>query len=172
MADIAITLLLFAIYPLWVLAGLADWACHRATRIEATSGLPENAFHWAMFAQMGVAVMLVLVCDVTGGLLAAVLGLWLLHQATVWAELRFTLPRRAVGPLEQMVHSLLEVLPLAGVLLLAAAHAQQAGDAGVRLRTQPLPFAVVAGVLGASLVLNVLPLAEETWRCLRARRGA
>lgn len=170
MADAANTLLLAVVYPAWVLAGLADWACHRATGIARTSGLRENVFHWVMFAQMGVAVVLVLVFEPTSALMLVLLVLWALHQLTVWFELRDTVPRREVRPAEQMVHSLLEILPLAGVALLTAGHWERMGDWSLRLRDAPLPPAVLAGVLGASLLLNALPLAEETVRCLRARR--
>ena len=31
--------------PLWLLAGLGDWLCHRRARIERTSGAPESGMH-------------------------------------------------------------------------------------------------------------------------------
>ena len=33
--------------------GCADWACHRRTRIESTSGLTENLFHWVLMGEIG-----------------------------------------------------------------------------------------------------------------------
>lgn len=44
-------LLLDGVLPLWVAAGLADWACHWRTGIEHTAGLAESAFHWLMFSR-------------------------------------------------------------------------------------------------------------------------
>lgn len=70
-----------------------------------------------------------------------------------------------------MVHSLLEVLPLAALLLLALALAlaPSAPDAaGLQLRAQPLPAATVAALCAAVLVFNLAPLLEEFGRCLRA----
>src|SRR5690606_8474458 len=62
--DGALLLLMYAVFPLWVAAGLADWSCHRRTRIEHTSGLAENAFHWALLAQVGLAALAVALLEV------------------------------------------------------------------------------------------------------------
>jgi hypothetical protein len=40
-------LLLGAVMPLWLGAGLADWYLHRCTRIEETAGPRESARHKA-----------------------------------------------------------------------------------------------------------------------------
>jgi len=179
MAGPAALLLLYAVFPLWVLAGLADWACHRATHIERTSGWPENRLHLLMFAQMGVAVLAVALLELTAGVLLLVAAAWLLHEATVWWDLRYTVPRRHVGPIEQMVHSFQELLPLAMLLLVAVLAWDQvqalAGggaappDFGLRPKREPLPAPVLTGGALAVLLFNALPLAQETWSCLRQR---
>lgn len=181
MADPAALLLVFVVFPLWVLAGLADWACHRSTRIEATSGLRENLLHWVMFAQAGVAVLAMALLEVNAAVLLVVLGAFLLHEATVWVDLRYTVPRRKVAPLEQMVHSFQELLPLLSLALLAvlawgqalalAGLGSEPADFALRLKRDPLPAPLLAGGLALAVLLNALPLAQETWACARARRS-
>jgi len=129
------------VVPLWIAAGLADWFCHRRTRIERTSGLTENAFHWVLLAEGGIGLQ----------------------------------QRREIRPFEQMVHSYMELLPLLLLVLLAvmdwnqvlALFDQATPDLSVRLKDQPWPPEYLLGAGLAALLLNVLPLAEETWRCLR-----
>lgn len=182
MDDPARLLLVGVVFPLWVAAGLADWACHRATAIATTSGLRENLLHLLMFAQMGGAIAAVALLEVNAAVLALGALAFVLHEATVWVDLHTTLPLRHVGAFEQMVHSFLELLPLLGLALLAASHWDQAlaalglgdGTADWRLRwkeTSLPPAALLAGAAAAAL-FNALPLAQETWSCLRARRRA
>jgi hypothetical protein len=171
MQDIARLVVVWAILPLWIAAGVADWACHRRTAIERTSGSAENAFHWALFGQMGLAVVAVALLEITAGVLAIVVLLWLAHEATTWIELRYTVPLREVRPFEQMVHSLMEILPLAMLAALAVGHwdALAAGDFGLRPKRQPWPATDFLVIGAAVAVFNVLPLAEEMMRCRRAR---
>ena len=180
MAPPAALLLIVVVFPLWIVAGLADWACHRATRIESTSGLTESLLHWVLLAQAGTAVLAMALLEINAAVLLIVLAAILLHELTVWLELRYTVPRRNVRPIEQMVHSFEELLPLAALVLLAAVAWEQAlalvgagteaTDLKLRWKQQPLPPALLLGGIGAVLLFNVLPLAQETAACLRARR--
>lgn len=177
MAEGARLLLMYAVFPLWVAAGLADWACHRRTRIERTSGLPENLFHWALFGQMGLAALAVAWAEINAAVLLLVFAAFLAHELTTYVELRYTVPRRWVGPFEQMVHSFMELLPLVVLALLAVIAWDQVlalFDLGVpefelRPKTQPWPDAYLGGAFAAAVVFNVLPMAEETVRCWRRR---
>lgn len=176
--EAARLLLMYAVFPLWVAAGLADWACHRRTRIERTSGLPENAFHWALFAQMGLAIVAVGLLEVNAAVLLLVFAAFLAHELTTYVELRYTVPRREVGPLEQMVHSFMELLPLVMLALLATMAWDQAlalfgigePDFSLRAKEQPWPPGYLLSAFAAAAVLNALPLAEETLRCWRLIR--
>lgn len=180
MAPPAALLLIVVVFPLWIAAGLADWACHRATRIESTSGLTENLLHWVLLAQAGTAVLAMALLEINAAVLLIFLAAFLLHELTVWLELRYTVPRRNVRPIEQMVHSFEELLPLAALILLGAIAWDQAlalvgaggetADFGLRWKEQPLPPALLLGGTAAVLLFNVLPLAQETAACLRARR--
>ena len=59
--DLLVKLILYGLLPLWGIAGLFDWACHRATRIERTSGLKESLMHSLMGVQLGIPIILCLI---------------------------------------------------------------------------------------------------------------
>jgi hypothetical protein len=175
-------LLACVVLPLWLLAGLADWMCHRASAIEHSSGVAESRIHVLLALEIGAPLLLALWLEPNAFLFAlATLGI-ALHAVTNALELRFVTARRDISPAEQQVHGLLEVLPLAALLLLASSHWPQfsalfgaGGEAPVLVpvrRHEPLPSAAIAAVLLAILMFNALPLAEELWRCHRARRAA
>ncbi len=176
--DAPAVVLAIALVP-WIGAGLADWACHRATGIEGTAGLPENLLHWAMFAQMAAVLAAIAWLAPTAGLLALVAAGFVLHELTVWVDLRYTQPRRHIPPVEQMVHSVQEIFPLLALALVAVAAWDQAralvgagpvpADWSLRLRTDPPPAWLVAAAVTAAALCNALPLAQETRACLRAR---
>ena len=78
-----------------------------------------------------------------------------------------------------MVHSFMELLPMVILALLAAMQWDQvlalvgrgAPDFALRPKAQPWPPAYLAGMGLAVFLLNVMPLAEEGLRCLRAERA-
>jgi hypothetical protein len=176
--DVAEMILMFAVIPLWLLAGFADWLCHRRTGIERTSGLPENIFHWLLLAEGGLALLSVVLLEVNAAVMLLVLAAFLAHEASTYLELRYTVPLRQVGPFEQMVHSYMEILPLVILALLATMRWDQVValidggplDLSLRSKLDPWPpeylFALGLGVL----VLNLMPLTEETVRCVRDRK--
>lgn len=41
-SDPQMFLLLWFVLPVWLIAGFADWLCHRATHIETTAGIKET----------------------------------------------------------------------------------------------------------------------------------
>ena len=179
MQEPARLMLMYLVFPVWVAAGFADWACHRRTAIAQTSGLKENLLHLLLFAEMGIAIAAAALLQINAAVLLLALVLLLAHELTVYADLHYSVPRREVGPFEQMVHSFMEILPLASLLLLATLAWPQAlallglgaepADWSLRWKERPLPPAVLAGGLLASLVFNAAPLAQETWACLRAK---
>lgn len=186
MAEVLRNALMYAALPLWSLAGLADWWCHRRSGIERTSGVRESIFHWVMFAQVALGSLAALLLDINALVLVLLTALFCLHEATTWFELRFVHPIRNITPTEQMVHSFLELIPLAAIVMLGSLHAQQfsalwgaaAPDWGWRLKSESLPRSYLAGALIGIFLLNVVPLIEEFGRCwqwraqLRLRRQA
>ncbi|MDB5743666.1 MAG: diguanylate cyclase [Polaromonas sp.] len=175
MADALRTALMYGALPLWSLAGLADWWCHRRTAIERTAGVGESAFHLAMFAQMGLASLAALLLEINALVLVLMAALFFLHEATTWFELRFVSPKRVITPAEQMVHSFMEIIPLAALAMLAALHADQLAalfgpapaDWQLRLKAEPLSASYLSAALGGVFCLNVVPLLEEFFRCWR-----
>lgn len=173
--------ILFAIQyvcvPLWLLAGTGDWLCHRATRIEATSGLPESLFHLLLIAEMGVPMLAGLFLEIDAGVLALMIACFLLHEATVYLDLRYATGRRPIPPVEQIVHSFQELVPLTLLVLVALLHRDQfvalatlspGAEFALRPKQVPLAPGYIAFVLAASLFCVALPFAEEFLRCLRA----
>jgi hypothetical protein len=50
--------LMYFVLPLWLVAGFADYLCHRAANIEGTSGVKETLLHLLQFAEMAVPTLL------------------------------------------------------------------------------------------------------------------
>jgi hypothetical protein len=167
-------LVMAVVIPLWIVAGTCDWLCHRSTDIERTSGLPENVFHWLLFAEGGVAVLAAAFLEIDAAVLLLVIATFAVHEVTTYVELRYTVALREVRPIEQMVHSFMEILPLAMLFLLAAMRWDPvaAPDFSLRPKEDPWPPGYLLGAGLAILLLNVLPLAEESLRCARAARRA
>ena len=179
MQEPARLILMYLVFPLWVAAGFADWACHRRTGIAYTSGLKENLLHLLMAAQIGSGLAAVALLEINAAVLLLVLLLFITHQLTVYWDLHYSTMLRDVGPFEQMVHSFLEILPLLALALLCVIAWPQAqalvgrGEAPaewtLQLKQEPLPPRYLLAALAALLAFNVLPLLQETWSCVRAR---
>jgi hypothetical protein len=170
--------LIAGVLPLWLGAGLADWYRHKQTRIEETAGARESMIHILMMAEGGVPVALGLFCEVNAGTLAACAGAVGVHSLTAYWDVSYAEQRRPVTPVEQHIHSLLEVVPLMATGFLAVLHWDQAlaligrekPDFGIRSkRRDPLSWRTRVALLGAMGVFGALPYAEEMIRCLRAR---
>jgi hypothetical protein len=175
--EVARLLLMYLVVPLWILAGLADWWCHRKTQIERTSGLSENAFHWVLLLEAGVGVLAAALLEINAAVLLLVFAGFLAHELTTYTELRLTARLRQIQPFEQMVHSFMELLPLLLLVLLAvmewdqvlALFDQATPDFELRLKEKPWSGNWLRATAVAAVALNVLPLAEESWRCLQER---
>ncbi|MEV5953392.1 diguanylate cyclase [Streptomyces sp. NPDC051987] len=176
--DASRRFLLYGALPLWVLPGLADWWMHRRTRIEHTSGTKESAVHALMMTEAGVPVLMGLLARVNPLVLSVMGGAALAHGATAVWDVSLAVGEREVRPVEQHIHSFLEVLPLTALAFTACLHADQVraalrggrGPQDWRLlpKEHPLPAAYLAGLAGAIVSGVVVPYAEELWRCRRA----
>jgi hypothetical protein len=180
MAQIAQHILMYFVLPLWLAAGLADWLCHRATRIEATSGPTESVFHLLGLAEMGVPVLLALFFEINALLIAVMIGAFLVHELTIWLDLRYTQDKREILPIEQIVHSFIEMLPLMGLGFIVLLHwgqflalfglGSETADFSLALKQQPLPLSYSLTAVAAAIMFNVIPFTEELVRGLRAQR--
>jgi hypothetical protein len=176
--EAAQKLLLYAIPPAWIAAGLADWLCHRATHIEMTAGAKESLIHLLMQAEFGVPVVLTLFCEITPSVILSEIAAFVAHEATVYWDLKYTAPRREISPFEQQVHAWLELVPLVAIALIAVLRWAETKavfgfrdgplDLSLRLREKPLPLSYHFGLLTSVALLDALPYLEELWRTLRA----
>lgn len=180
-AEVLRQLLMYGLLPLWLLAGCADWLCHRMQRIEFSAGEGESLLHLLMLAELGAGIALALLLEITAGVLALLLLACIAHELTTWTDLGYAAARRRIPPIEQWVHALQLALPWAALAALAVIHHRalrplwQAGDADWALRPKqpPLPMPYLLAVGAGALVLVVGPFAQEWWRCRRAgARGA
>ena len=175
----AALLLLYLVLPLWILAGTADWLFHRRQRIECNAGVKESVLHLLMFVEIAVPVLACLLLDINALVFALMLAAFALHEATSLWDVSYAASRRRVPPLEQHVHSFLEILPLTAGLLVAVLHWPQAlalfgaGPEPARWdlawKRPALPPAYVAAVIAAAALLAGLPFLEELQRTLRVR---
>jgi|SRR5688572_478683 hypothetical protein len=169
-----IGLLLYAVFPLWIAAGFADYCCHRVTRIDRTTGRAESVLHAVQYVQIVAGVGLSLFLEVTSLVLVLVIVLAMLHLATGYLDISYTTGRRFISPLEQHFHSYMEMLPLAATALLvilywspfAAIFNGDAASWAVTRRQQPLPAGAVAAIAVGTASAG-LAIAEEFFRCVR-----
>jgi hypothetical protein len=179
--DPTLLVLMYFVVPVWLMAGFADWLCHRATNIETTSGAKESVLHLLLFAEVAGPFLAALLLDINALVLAFMIVMFFVHEATTLWDLSYAVNLREITPIEQHVHSYLEMMPLMGLLLVAARHWPQFlalfgfGDEAVRfdiaLKVPPLPPAYIFSAVAAALLFAVLPYTEELWRGLRANNG-
>lgn len=168
----------WGVMPLWIAAGFADWLCHRRNDIAGTTGWRESILHAAMVAELGVPTLLVALCEVNALVVAAMLAGFALHQLTVYVDLRYSSARRNIPPVEQMVHSALEWVPVLGGVLVLVLHRDAVAtllpggppaDWRLRPKPEPLPLPMLAGYGAAITAFTLVPIAAELLGCLRAR---
>jgi hypothetical protein len=177
--EVLVAILMFVVLPLWLAAGFADYLCHRASHIEKTSGWKESVLHLVQFGEMAVPVLAALFLDINSGVILIMMVFLILHQATAIWDVRYASATREVSPTEQHVHSVLEMLPFTGLLIVIALHwsafTALAGygrpDFSVALKQQPISIAYVGTMLALTALLEVLPYLEELGRGLRYRRS-
>jgi hypothetical protein len=172
--------LLYFILPLWILAGLTDYFLHKRTRIENTSGTKESILHLLQLTEAGVPVVLGLLFDINALIMAVMLGAVILHEATALWDVTYAHTRRYLGPLEQHIHSFLEVLPIMAVSFVTILYWNQflalfgfgseAPHFEFRTKTDPLPTGYLIGLFSSIAIFIILPYGEELWRCIRTAR--
>jgi hypothetical protein len=173
--------LLFGIAPLWILAGTADFGCHRVMRIEQSTGARESLLHLLMIFELAVAALCPLIFQPNALLFTLMLSACIAHELTVWADLSYAESRRRVPWFEQWVHALQQSLPwawLGGWMLVNTPQALAlfgAGEAAVswnfESRQTPLPAGYLPAFLLASGLLVAGPFLYEFWRCARRSRA-
>jgi hypothetical protein len=177
--DPVAVVLLYLLVPLWLLVGVGDWFCHKKSRIESTSGLKESVIHLLMFGQGALALLAGLFLEVNSGVLILLFTLLFVHECTAFWDLDYAYPLRKIVPMEQHMHSFLEVLPFMALASITTLHwgqfmavfgMHEASDYSVHMKGHALPKAYVVAVLVAAVGVDSLLYVEEFLRCWRRRR--
>lgn len=171
----------YFIVPVWIGAGFLDYIWHRRTRIENTSGLDESLLHSLMMMEAAPAVLAPLFFEINSGVLAGMIGLSLLHEATVLWDLSFTAPRRAIPAGEQVTHTFLEAPPFLVTAAAIATHwdeflalagrGRQKPKMRLRLQHPSISLSNVLAIFAALGLFGALPHLDELRRCIAAKRA-
>jgi hypothetical protein len=173
--------LMYFVLPLWLVAGFADYLCHRASNIAVTSGAKESLLHLLQFAEVGIPIMAAIFLEINALIFAIMIVGFLLHEATALWDVSYATATRKVTPIEQHVHSFLEMLPLMGIAMVAVLHwgqflalfglGSEPARFSLALKPEPLPLSYVVAVLAGVLLFELLPYGEELVRGVRAKRS-
>jgi hypothetical protein len=93
--HLLINLILYGLLPLWGIAGFIDWCCHRATKVESTSGLKESLIHSLMGIQLGIPILLCLLFEINVLILLICVAMWLLHEVVAHWDVHYASPRQS-----------------------------------------------------------------------------
>jgi hypothetical protein len=160
-------LLIWAIYPAWLLAGAGDYLCHRKTEIECTSGATESELHVAQFVCLAIAFACAVLLQISAAVFGVLAAFVAAHSVLSYIDVHYTDGRRRILPIEQTVHGFMDVLPLVAVAILGVQHWPE-------ISAGTMTFALDAAIdservllLTSFAVLAGLPVLEELLRTLR-----
>lgn len=173
-------LLLYGVFPTWLAAGVADALCHQKQDLPHSSGVFESALHLLMLAQVGAGTLMILFLEITAPVLFVLALIVIVHTLSTYWDVAYTLRYRRIGPFEQLVHGWLELLPFMAWAILAVVYWPQtqvmiAFDTARwqwALRDPPLSPALIASVIGLSLVFAAAPAVLEFIQAWRTRAQA
>ena len=173
----------YCAYLVWLGAGLGDFLCHWRTDLPHTSGVAESITHLLQLALLAIAVILALAFEVGPGSALLLLALVMAHALVGYIDTAIAFrTRRMVRPVEQHLHSVLDMAPVVGFAWLLITTWPAATDAGWALQSrQPvLPVEAWLAMLVPPVVLCVVPAllefraawAARTWRQAEPPVGA
>jgi hypothetical protein len=127
-----------------------------------------------MFAEIGLPLLAAMFLDINGLIIAFMIVMFFVHEATALWDVSYATTLRTVTPIEQHVHSFLEIIPLMAIVSVVSLHWQQflaifgAGSDPLRTdlswKSEPLPILYIAGILTIVFLFELLPYLEEFWR--------
>ena len=180
LADPTVLILMYFILPVWLVAGFADWLCHRASHIETTTGVKESLIHLLMFSEVGAPLLACMFLDINALIIALMIVMFFTHEATALWDVSYAVTAREVTPIEQHVHSFLEMIPLMAILSVISLHwgqflalfglGSEHAQFFLRWKTTPLPTTYIFSILAAIVLFELIPYLEEFVRGLRAKR--
>ena len=165
-------------YLLWLVAGLGDFLCHRRTDLPHTSGVAESASHLVQLALLALAIAAALAFEMGRAIALLLCVLVVVHAAVGYWDTRVAFERhRVITPLEQHIHSVLDMAPWISLAWLLATTWPAAASDGweLALRRPALPLALWLVVLLPAGVLSVVPALLEfnaAWKARHEPRAA
>lgn len=164
-------------YLVWLTAGLADFVCHWRTDLPHTSGVAESATHLIQLALLGLAVVLGVAFEIGPSIALSMLALVIAHAIVGYVDTRIAFARRrVVRPVEQHIHSVLDMAPLIAFawIVISTWPAATSGSWQWEPRRPALPIGVWLAVLAPPALLSVGPALLEyraAWAARRQARG-
>lgn len=181
MADtqtLLINLLLYGILPLWGISGFIDWCCHRATRIEHTSGLKESLIHSLMGLQLGVPILLCVLFEVNILILFICFTAWLAHEFVAHWDVHYSSHLRKISIWEMHAHNYLATIPLYSLALICVLRWEIVlklvsfdwqGQFTFTLLNRPIGGELyLPAYLTFMTITCIFPYLEENFRCLKS----
>ncbi len=180
-ATLVLNVMLYVLLPLWGIASMLDWWCHRATNIEATSGLREANVHLLMGAQIGLPLVLTLIFEVNVLVMLLCFAALIAHEFVAHYDVHYTTGKREIGIWEVHAHNYLATLPFFLLLLIVVRKwnvfvdtvtLNWAGGFGLSQRSEPLGVTGNYAILYMATmgVFVVGPYFQEWWRCYKYER--
>lgn len=159
-------------YLVWLATGLGDFLAHWRTDLPHTSGVAESATHLAQLALLGAAVTLGLAFEAGPSSALATLALVVAHAAVGYWDTRIAFRRRRVLlPIEQHIHSVLDMAPIiAFAWWVVSTWPAAASGWQLEPRRPALPVAFWLAALVPPVVLCVAPALLEFRAAWMARR--
>ena len=177
-ATLVLNVMLYVLLPLWGIAGMLDWWCHRNTEIEKTLGLHEAYVHCLMGVQIGIPVVLSLLFEVNVLIMLLCFAALVAHELVAHYDVHFTTGKREISIWEVHAHNYLATLPFFLLLLiivrkwevfLDTVTLNWGGGLGIEWRQEPLGASgnYAMGYMVIMSVFVVFPYMQEGWRCYR-----
>ena len=117
--QLLINLLLYGILPLWGISGFIDWCCHRATKIETTSGIKESLIHSLMGIQLGIPIILCVFFEVNVLILLICFLAWFAHEFVAHWDVHYSSEIRHISIWEMHAHNYLATIPLYSLAIIS-----------------------------------------------------
>ena len=182
--DLILSLILYGLLPLWVIAGFIDYLCHRATRIHETSGIRESLMHLAMGAQVAIPMWLALTCKINCLILLLCFIVLITHEVVAHYDVVYATSRRHVSVWETHVHSFLETIPFFLTALVVCRNWEVfiqlvtldwVGSMSLELREAPIGTELgdrtfIGRYFFLVILAGLFPFVEELFRCWRYQR--
>ena len=170
--EVAVLRIAYTAYVVWLLAGLADFVCHRRSNLPLTSGLRESRFHLGQVGLIGSGAVLWLALEPGWHVFWLCALLTCVHAVIGYLDTKSAYGLRPITPIEQHLHSVLDTAPWIGLALMAwlIASDDWMPAVGLRLRSEPLAARTWFAILAPAVLLVGVPVLAELGACSRAAK--